>query len=109
MAADTPASPLQPFPDDWRRALAIAAHPDDLEYGAAAAVAEWTAAGREVGYVLVTRGEAGINGLRPEECAPLREEEERAGAAAVGVRDVSFLDHRDGVVEGGPDLRRDRH
>ena len=48
---------LEPMPENWSRALAIAAHPDDLEYGAAAAVAVWTDAGKDVRYVLVTRGE----------------------------------------------------
>ncbi|MGW3276153.1 PIG-L family deacetylase, partial [Streptomyces kronopolitis] len=61
-----PAEHLSPMPKDWQRALAVVAHPDDLEYGAAAAIAEWTAAGREVSYLLVTRGEAGIDGLHDE-------------------------------------------
>ena len=98
---------LPPLPDDWSRALAIAAHPDDLEYGTNAAVAAWTAAGRSVSYVLATRGEAGIAGTPPEVAGPLREAEERASAAAVGVHDVRFLGHRDGVVTEGLDLRRD--
>lgn len=98
---------LDPMPDDWRRALAVVAHPDDLEYGAAAAIAEWTAAGREIAYVLVTRGEAGIDTLAPEECAAVRETEQRASAAVVGVRTVEFLDHRDGMIEAGLPLRRD--
>jgi LmbE family N-acetylglucosaminyl deacetylase len=98
---------LQPFPDDWRTALCIAAHPDDLEYGTAAAVAAWTRAGKTVSYLLMTSGEAGIDGLDPAECGPLREAEERAGAAAVGVETVEFLGHPDGVVEYGLPLRRD--
>ncbi|MGW1836927.1 PIG-L deacetylase family protein [Streptomyces sp. BBFR2] len=105
MTGDT--TPLPALPDDWRHALAIAAHPDDLEYGAAAAVAEWTASGRTVTYLLVTRGEAGIDGLAPEECAAVREAEERAGAALVGVRTVEFLDHPDGTVTPTLALRRD--
>ncbi|MFD9379622.1 PIG-L deacetylase family protein [Streptomyces sp. NPDC059999] len=100
-------APLQPMPTDWRRALAVVAHPDDLEYGCAAAIADWTDGGREVVYVLATRGEAGIDTLAPAECAPLREAEQRASAAVVGVSTVEFLDHRDGVVEYGLDLRRD--
>ncbi|MER6517569.1 PIG-L deacetylase family protein [Streptomyces sp. NPDC060334] len=100
-------APLQPMPTDWRRALAVVAHPDDLEYGCAAAIAEWTDGDREVVYVLATRGEAGIDTLAPAECAPLREAEQRASAAVVGVSTVEFLDHRDGVVEYGLDLRRD--
>ncbi|MFE2161750.1 PIG-L deacetylase family protein [Streptomyces lydicus] len=104
-----PAEPhLSPMPKDWQRALAVVAHPDDLEYGAAAAVAEWTAAGREVSYLLVTRGEAGIDGLAPRECAQVREAEQRAGAALVGVHTVEFLDgHQDGTVQAGTALRRD--
>ncbi|MFG2223767.1 PIG-L deacetylase family protein [Streptomyces sp. NPDC048644] len=105
-APDAP-PPLAAMPEDWQRALAIVAHPDDLEYGAAAAIAEWTAAGREVGYLLVTRGEAGIDGLAPERCAPVREAEQRAGAALVGVDTVEFLDHPDGVIEATTALRRD--
>ena len=96
-----------PMPDDWGRALVVVAHPDDIEYGIAAAVAVWTAAGKEVSYLLATRGEAGIAGMPPAEAAPLREEEERRSAAAVGVREVEFLGHRDGVLEYGPPLRRD--
>lgn len=98
---------LQPMPDDWQRALAVVAHPDDMEYGAAAAVAEWTAAGKEVAYLLVTRGEAGIDVLEPVECRRVREAEQMASAGAVGVSEVQFLDHRDGVIEEGVALRRD--
>ncbi|MFV0132335.1 PIG-L deacetylase family protein [Streptomyces sp. HMX87] len=98
---------LEPMPGDWRRALAVVAHPDDLEYGCSAAIAAWTDEGREVAYVLATRGEAGIDTLPPDECAPLREREQRASAAVVGVTEVEFLDHRDGVVEYGTALRRD--
>jgi LmbE family N-acetylglucosaminyl deacetylase len=98
---------LQPMPEDWQRALAVVAHPDDLEYGCSAAIAQWTDAGREVAYVLATRGEAGIDTLEPAKCGPLREQEQRASAEVVGVTAVEFLDHKDGVVEYGPALRRD--
>lgn len=100
-------SQLEPFPDDWQTALCIAAHPDDLEYGTAGAVAAWTRAGKTVTYLLVTSGEAGIDGLDPAECGPVREAEERAGAAEVGVSVVEFLGYQDGVVEYGLPLRRD--
>ena len=99
--------PTKPMPDDWQRALVIAAHPDDIEYGIAAAVAAWTAAGKEVHYLLATRGEAGMAGVPPEEAGPLREDEERRSAAVVGVTEVEFLDHRDGILVAGPELRRD--
>jgi LmbE family N-acetylglucosaminyl deacetylase len=99
---------LDPFPDDWSRALCVVAHPDDLEYGAAGAIARWTAAGKAVTYLLVTRGEAGIDAMAPEETGRVREAEERAGAAVVGVDTVEFLDgHADGTIEYGLPLRHD--
>ena len=94
------------MPEDWQRALAVVTHPDDVEYGAAAAVAAWTA-GRRVAYLLVTRGEAGIDTLAPAQAASLREREQRASAALVGVDQVDFLDHPDGVIEATIALRRD--
>ncbi|MGY1636039.1 PIG-L deacetylase family protein [Geodermatophilus sp. SYSU D00742] len=98
--------PSQPMPSDWQRALVVAAHPDDIEYGMAAAVAAWTKAGREVRYLLATSGEAGMAGVSPGEAGPLREEEERRSAAVVGVTEVEFLGFRDGVLVEGPELRR---
>lgn len=98
---------LEPMPEDWERLLAIVAHPDDLEYGAASAVARWTSAGKEVGYVIATDGEAGIDGMAPAEAGPIRGREQVASARVVGVDDVTFLGHRDGVVEAGLGLRRD--
>lgn len=101
------AEPYDPMPEDWNRALVVVAHPDDLEYGGAAAVARWTDEGRSVAYLLVTRGEAGIDSLPPAECGPLREAEQREAARIVGVDTVEFLDHPDGLVEHGVPLRRD--
>ncbi len=98
---------LGDFPDDWQRALAVSAHPDDLEYGGAAAVAAWTRAGKHVAYLLVTRGEAGIDTMEPAEAAQVRTAEQIDSASVVGVDDVEFLDHRDGMVEYGLGLRRD--
>ncbi|MFP3986532.1 PIG-L deacetylase family protein [Streptomyces sp. E11-3] len=98
---------LEPMPEDWQRALAVVAHPDDLEYGCSGAIAGWTDGGREVAYLLATRGEAGINTIEPAKCAPLREQEQIDSAAVVGVSTVEFLDHQDGVIEYGLGLRRD--
>jgi LmbE family N-acetylglucosaminyl deacetylase len=98
---------LQAVDEEWERAVAIVAHPDDLEYGAASAVARWTAQGKEVAYVLATMGEAGIDGMAPAQAGPLREGEQRRSAARVGVHHVEFLGHPDGAVESGLALRRD--
>ena len=105
-ASPAPAA-FRPVDENWQRGLAIVAHPDDLEFGAAAAVARWTAQGKEIVYVLLTRGEAGIDGMDPAEAGPLREAEQRASAALVGVSRVEFLGLPDGVLEYGVALRRD--
>jgi LmbE family N-acetylglucosaminyl deacetylase len=97
---------VEPVDEDWDRAVAIVAHPDDLEYGAASAVARWTSQGKTVSYVLATSGEAGIAGLAPDRCKPLREEEQHRSAAVVGVHHVEFLGFPDGAVEYGLALRR---
>jgi LmbE family N-acetylglucosaminyl deacetylase len=97
---------LAPVDESFGSALAVVAHPDDLEYGAAAAVARWTSQGKRISYCLATSGEAGIDGLPPEEAGPLREQEERASAAVVGVDAVEFLGFADGVLEYGLPLRR---
>ena len=102
-----PEPPLDEFPENWERALAIMAHPDDMEYGGAAAVARWTGQGKRVAYLLVSKGEAGIDSMDPAECARVRMGEQRDSAAVVGVTDVEFLDHPDGTIEYGLPLRRD--
>jgi LmbE family N-acetylglucosaminyl deacetylase len=98
---------LELVDESWTSALAIVAHPDDLEYGTAAAVARWTAQGKRITYCLATSGEAGIDGLAPEESGPLREREQRTSAAVVGVDVVEFLGYPDGILEYGLPLRRD--
>jgi len=57
---------LKPLDENWERALAVVAPPDDLEYGAASAVARWTSQGKQVNYLMVSRGEAGIDSMPPE-------------------------------------------
>ena len=96
-----------PVPENWQKALAIVAHPDDLEYGGASAVARWTAQGKEVVYLMVSRGEAGIDSMEPAIVGPLRSKEEINAAAVVGVKVVEFLDYPDGIIEYGLPLRRD--
>lgn len=98
---------MEQVPEDWQRALAIVAHPDDLEYGAAMAIARWTAQGKEVVEVLATRGEAGIQAIPPEEAGPLRAAEQVEAARRVGVETVEFLGFPDGVLEYGLPLRRE--
>ena len=97
---------LEPLDEDWHKALALVAHPDDLEFGAAAAIARWTGQGKEVVYCLLTSGEAGIDGVAPDECGPLREAEQIESSRIVGVSVVEFLGQPDGTIEYGVALRR---
>jgi LmbE family N-acetylglucosaminyl deacetylase len=97
---------MDEVPEDWERALTIVAHPDDLEYGASAAIAKWTAQGKTVTEVLATRGEAGIDSMDPDEVRRIRSAEQVEAARRVGVDDVEFLDLADGMLEYGLALRR---
>src|SRR5918994_2299686 len=99
--------PVSPFPDGaFSRVLCVVAPPDDVEYGTSSAVAAWTARGIDVAYLLLTRGEAGMDALHPEETARLRTAEQLAAGEAGGGFGVRFLDHPDGVLEYGLRLRR---
>ena len=105
-ATATRPSPLSPVSEDWQRALCVVAHPDDMEFGGAAAVARWTGQGKEVVYCMVTSGEAGIDGMQPVEAKTVREAEQVESARIVGVDVVEFLGLPDGILEYGVDLRR---
>jgi LmbE family N-acetylglucosaminyl deacetylase len=105
MADDDAPTPLAPLDEDWERALVVVAHPDDVEFGAAAAVARWTDQGKTVVYCMVTSGEAGIDALPPDECRAVREREQVESARVVGVEVVEFLGFPDGVVEPTVALR----
>jgi LmbE family N-acetylglucosaminyl deacetylase len=95
--------------DAIERILVITAHPDDVDFGAAGTVATWTKAGYEVTYCVVTNGDAG--GFDPDvprsDIAGIRQAEQRAAAAEVGVTDVRFLGHPDGRLVPSLELRRD--
>src|SRR5687767_13668592 len=94
--------------DEPRQVLVIAAHPDDIDYGVAGTVATLVAAGAQVGYCIVTSGEAGPpDDLDRDELRRTREAEQRAAAAAVGVVDVRFLGYPDGRLVADLALRRD--
>lgn len=102
------AEPVPAFPTDaFTRVLCVVAHPDDVEYGTSSAVAAWTSSGIEVAYLLLTRGEAGMDASPPEQTAPLRMREQVAGSLAVGVSTVDFLEYPDGVLTYSLEMRRD--
>jgi LmbE family N-acetylglucosaminyl deacetylase len=92
-----------------QRILAIAAHPDDLDFGSAGTVATWTDAGLDVIYCIVTDGDAGgyDESVGRGEMAALRRNEQAAAAKHVGVTDLRFLGYPDGRVEATLALRED--
>lgn len=89
-------------------AMAIVAHPDDIEFSCAGTIARWVKAGTRVAYVLCTSGEVGIaeKGMTKEEAAQIREAEQRAAAEIVGVKEVIFLREPDGMLVATLDLRK---
>ncbi|HZM79596.1 MAG TPA: PIG-L deacetylase family protein [Candidatus Limnocylindrales bacterium] len=97
-----------PLPD-VQRVLCVFAHPDDVDFGSGGTVAGWVEAGLEVAYLLVTRGDAGGFDDTPREKMPaIREAEQRAAAALLGVKEVEFLEgYHDGLVTPSLELRRD--
>ena len=98
--------------DDGRgveRILVVTAHPDDVDFGVAGSVATWVKAGIDVRYCIVTDGDAGGSdrSISRADMAVLRQKEQRAAAAEVGVTDVTFLGFPDGRLVPSIELRRD--
>ncbi|MGG7572356.1 PIG-L deacetylase family protein [Streptomyces sirii] len=91
------------------RVLAIAAHPDDVDFKAGGTIAQWTAAGTEVTYLVLTDGAAGGEdpAVPRAELAAVREAEQRAAADAVGAKEVVFLGLPDGELTADLELRRE--
>ncbi|HXW39316.1 MAG TPA: PIG-L deacetylase family protein [Acidimicrobiales bacterium] len=107
-AAATPRT-WSPETEVFGRALVVCAHPDDVDFGCAATVATFVDLGTEVRYCIVTNGEAGGSDRSQtrDEMAGIRQDEQRAAAAAVGVHDVTFLGYPDGRLGSSIELRRD--
>jgi LmbE family N-acetylglucosaminyl deacetylase len=91
------------------RALVVTAHPDDMEFGSAGTLAVWADAGAEVTLCIVTDGSTGTQDqeLMGERLSQVRREESRRAADVVGIKDLVWLERRDGYVEYNLDLRRD--
>jgi LmbE family N-acetylglucosaminyl deacetylase len=105
----TPALEVFDHDESIHKALAVVAHPDDVDFGMAGTIATLTSQGIAVTYCLVTSGDAGGDDMvmAKEERAKIREDEQRAAAACVGVHDLVFLGYPDGLVEPTLALRRD--
>jgi LmbE family N-acetylglucosaminyl deacetylase len=87
--------------------MCIMAHPDDIDFGSAGSVARWCSEGWTVYYVLATSGDKGTHDPKftPQELAATREEEQRAAARILGVKDVIFLGYPDGFLLPTHELR----
>ena len=95
--------------EEIERVLAVMAHPDDVDFGAAGTIANLTDAGVDVVYCLVTDGQAGgfDHSIPRDEMATIRRREQTEAAAKVGVTDLRFLGHMDGSVVSDLELRHD--
>ena len=89
--------------------LVVMAHPDDAEFSSGGTIARWVAQGTRVDYCILTSGDKGTNdpSLPPDQVARLREQEQRAAADVLGVREIVFCGHPDGTLEPTLDVRRD--
>lgn len=99
-------------PDQWEKSqkvLVILAHPDDPEFFCGATIARWTSAGHSVSYCLLTCGDKGTKDreLTPEMLCSVRQSEQIAAAAVLGVHRVRFLNYPDGYLTPDLHLRRD--
>jgi len=102
----------KPLPDQWetpQKILVILAHPDDPEFFCGATIARWTAAGHYVAYCLLTCGDKGTKDreITPETLCSLRQSEQLAAAAVLGVHQVRFMNYPDGYLVADLHLRRD--
>ena len=101
--------PIGPNPDlsDIKTVLVVVAHPDDIDYGSAGAVAVFNELGIIVSYCLVTSGDAGgdSDGLTKDQRIEMRETEQSAAGKVVGVENIHYLRMPDGQIEYNLDLR----
>jgi LmbE family N-acetylglucosaminyl deacetylase len=86
-----------------KRALVVAAHPDDADFGAAGTVRTWTQQGWEFYYLVCTDGSKGSDDpeMTTARLVEMRRQEQRDAARLLGVKDCYFLDHVDGELVFG--------
>jgi LmbE family N-acetylglucosaminyl deacetylase len=89
-------------------AMAIVAHPDDIEFSCAGTLARWAKAGTRTSYVLCTSGDVGIDepGMTRKKASDIREAEAREAAKITGATEVIFLREPDGLLQPTLELRK---
>jgi LmbE family N-acetylglucosaminyl deacetylase len=100
---------MEPIADsEVSRVLVVTAHPDDVDFGAGGTIAQWTAKGIEVAYCIATNGDQGGEDpdLPRDQMPVIRQREQRAAGAILGVTDIEFLNYRDGWLEPTIELRK---
>jgi len=100
---------MEPIADtEIKRVLVVSAHPDDSDFGASGTIAHWVKMGIEVSYVLCTNGDQGgeESAHSKEEMPEVRQREQRAAGAAIGVTNITFLDYVDGHLQATIELRK---
>ena len=100
---------MPPLDDsEIERVLVVTAHPDDLDFGAAGTIAQWTAKGIEVSYCICTNGDQGGEDpeVAREEMPKIRQKEQRDAGKILGVTNIEFLNHRDGWLVPTIELRK---
>lgn len=104
-------SPIKPADTGWqpKRLLAVAAHPDDLEYGIAGSVAKWVQAGAQVTYLILTNGNKGASDRQvdPSQLTARRRREQRQAADILGVNNLLFADFEDGELQNSKAVQRE--
>ena len=95
--------------EEIKRILVVMAHPDDCDFGAGGSIAKWRESGIQVSYCIITNGDQGgeESDVPVEEMAKVRQREQRAAGAALGVSEITFLNYRDGSLIPTIELRRD--
>ncbi|MGB6421960.1 MAG: PIG-L deacetylase family protein [Anaerolineales bacterium] len=89
-------------------AMAIVAHPDDIEFSCAGTLARWANNGARISYVICTSGDVGFDepNMTKEKAAQIREAEQLAAANIVGASEVIFLHEPDGLLQPTIELRK---
>lgn len=101
---------MEPIDDsEIKSVLVVSAHPDDSDFGASGTISSWIKQGIRVSYCICTNGDQGgeESGIPVEEMPAVRQREQRAAGAAIGVTDITFLNYRDGSLEPTLGLRKD--
>jgi len=103
---DSPAPEIKSYKPE--SAMAIVAHPDDVEFSCSGTLAKWARGGARISLVLVTSGDVGIarRDITRKEAAAIREREATAACKIIGAQEIRFLREPDGSVEATLDLRR---